>query len=127
MLNLVLVGAGGAVGSVARYLLTAATARAFGTGFPYGTYAANLAGGLLMGLLAGWLGQSGGPEQDRWRLLLAVGVLGGFTTFSAYSLEVTRMIEARAWMQAAFYALSSAVFAVGAASAGLLLARRLFA
>lgn len=127
MLNLLLVGAGGAAGAIGRYLLGYATLRAFGPGFPFGTCAANLLGGLLMGLLVGFLAHRGGADQERLRLLLGVGVLGGFTTYSAYSLELARMIEARAWGQAAGYGAGTAVLAVAAVFAGMMLARRLFA
>jgi len=127
MLNLLLVGLGGAFGSISRYLLNIGAMRVLGTAFPYGTFAANVSGGLLMGLLVGRLVHLTGIDQERWRLLLGVGVLGGFTTFSAYSLDVARMIESRSYGQAAFYALGSCVLAVSAVFAGLLLARRLFA
>ncbi len=127
MLNLLLVGAGGAVGAVGRYLLGTATLRAFGPGWPAGTFAANLLGGLAMGLLVGFLAHRGGADQERLRLLLGVGVLGGFTTFSAYSLDLARMIEARAWGQAAAYGAGSALLSVAAVFAGLALARRMFA
>ena len=112
---------------MARYLLNIGATRALGRDFPYGTFLANVAGGLLMGLLVGFLAHRGAAGQERWRLLLAVGVLGGFTTFSSYSLEVARMIEARSYGQAANYALGSAVMAITAVFAGLWLARRLFA
>ena len=127
MLKLLLVAAGGATGAVARYLLGTQTLRAFGPGWPYGTFAANVLGGLLMGVLVGYLAHRGGADQERLRLLLAVGVLGGFTTFSAYSLELARMIETHAWGQASFYGAASVAFSVGALFAGLMLARRLFA
>lgn len=126
-LNILLVALGGALGSVARYLLNIACGRALGANFPFGTFAANLIGGLLMGLLVGVLAYRGGADQERWRLLLAVGVLGGFTTFSSYSLEVARMIETRSYAMAGFYAVASAVLAISAVFAGLLLARRMFA
>jgi CrcB protein len=127
MVNLMLVGAGGAAGAVARYLLAGWTLRALGPGWPYGTFAANVVGGLLMGLLAGWLAHRGGEEQEQLRLLLAVGVLGGFTTFSAFSLEAARMIETRVYGQAAAYAALSVVVSIAALFAGLALARRVFA
>jgi CrcB protein len=126
-LNILLVALGGAFGSVARYLLNVAGTKVLGFNFPYGTFAANLIGGLLMGVLIGVLAHRGGADQERWRILLGVGVLGGFTTFSSYSLEVARMIEARSYGMAGFYAVASAVLAISAVFAGLLLARRLFA
>lgn len=126
-LKLILVGLGGALGSIARYLLNVACTRTLGPKFPYGTLAANVAGGLMMGLLIGFLAHRGGADQERWRLFVAVGVLGGFTTFSSYSMEVARMIEARSYGAAGAYAVASAVLAIAAVFWGLILARRLFA
>ena len=119
--------AGGAAGAVARHWVSGVTLRLFGPGWPHGTFAVNLLGGLLMGLLVGWLAFRGGTDQERWRLLLGVGALGGFTTFSAFSLELALMIERRAWTGAALYALASVVLSVAALFAGLWLARRAFA
>ena len=127
MQNLILVALGGGAGAVARYLVGAQALRWWGAGWPYGTFAVNVVGGLLMGLLAGALAHRGGGDQERWRMLLGVGVLGGFTTFSAYSLELGLMIERREYAQAGLYAAASSVCAVAALFAGLLLARRLLA
>lgn len=127
MQTLLLVAAGGATGAVARYLLGAQALRAFGPGWPYGTLAVNVIGGFLMGMLAGALALRGGADQEKWRLLLGVGVLGGFTTFSAFSLETALMIERREWAPALIYALGSVVLSVLALFAGLALARRAFA
>jgi CrcB protein len=127
MQTLLLVATGGATGAVLRYLLGVQALRAFGTGWPYGTLAANVAGGLLMGALAATLALRGGADQEKWRLLLGVGVLGGFTTFSAYSLEVALMIERREWVSAMAYSLGSVVLSVAALFAGLMLTRRILA
>ncbi len=127
MQTLFLVAVGGATGAVARYLLGLQAMRALGGAWPYGTLAANILGGLLMGVLAGVLSLRGGADQEKWRLLLGVGVLGGFTTFSAYSLEVALMIERRAYGQAALYSLGSVVLSILALFAGLILMRRLLA
>lgn len=127
MQTLFLVAAGGATGAVARYLLGLQAMRSLGGAWPYGTLAANILGGLLMGVLAGVLSLRGGADQEKWRLLLGVGVLGGFTTFSAYSLEVALMIERRAYGQAALYSLGSVVLSILALFAGLILMRRLLA
>ena len=69
----------------------------------------------------------GGADQERWRLLLGVGVLGGFTTFSAFSLDMALMIERKAWIGAAGYALASVAGSVVALFAGMALMRRLLA
>lgn len=127
MWNLLLVAGGGATGAVLRYVLGAQAMRAFGTGWPYGTLIANVAGGFLMGMLAGVLALRGGADQERWRLLLGVGVLGGFTTFSAYSLEVALMVERREWSSAIVYSLGSVLLSIAALFLGLLLVRRVLA
>ncbi|WP_395671669.1 fluoride efflux transporter CrcB [Phenylobacterium sp.] len=127
MQTLLYVGLGGALGAVGRYLVGVQANRAFGAGWPYGTFAVNVAGGLLMGFLAGVLAHKGGADQERWRLLLGVGVLGGFTTFSAFSLDLALMIERRAYGAAGVYALVSVLFSTAALFAGLMLARRVVA
>ena len=127
MSKLLYVALGGAAGAVARYLVGVQTLRAFGPNWPFGTFAVNIVGGFLMGALAGWLAHRGGADQERWRLLLGVGVLGGFTTFSAFSLEATLMIERRDYGQAFSYATGSVILSVAALFAGLMIARRVFA
>ncbi len=125
--NLLLVAAGGGAGAVLRYLLSFALGRGSAGAWPWPTFTANLAGGFAMGLLAGWLSLRSGDEGERMRLLLGVGLLGGFTTFSAFSLETLMMVERRAWGQAAVYAGASVVLSTGAVFLGLLLMRRLAA
>ena len=93
------------------------------TGFPVATLLVNVAGGLLMGLLAGWLVARGGNEQ--LRLFLGVGVLGGFSTFSAFSLETILLVVRGAPAQAAAYVLASVVASVGAVAVGLWMTREL--
>jgi len=127
MQTLLLVGLGGAFGAICRYLLGVQAMRSFGPGFPYGTFGANLIGGLLMGLLVGVLALRGGADQEKWRLLLGVGVLGGFTTFSSFSLEVGLMLQRRELAMAAAYSLASVVLSVAALFAGLFLMRKLLA
>ena len=119
---LVFVMVGGALGSGARYLTGRAAFALFGPGFPYGTLAVNLVGGLLMGALAGLLARATGGGEA-WRLFVGVGVLGGFTTFSSFSLDVVTMIERGAPGTALFYALLSVIGAVLALFAGLMMTR----
>jgi CrcB protein len=126
--RLLLVAVGGALGSLARFQTGVWALRLFGPGTPWaGTFTVNIAGGFLMGLLVGVLAHRGGADQDRWRLLLAVGVLGGFTTFSSFSLDTALMIQRRAWESALGYALASVILSVSALFLGLAAARRLFA
>ncbi|MGU3389922.1 fluoride efflux transporter CrcB [Sphingomonas sp. M1A8_2b] len=117
MLPLLYVMVGGAVGSGARYLTGRATTALLGPDYPFGTLAVNIVGGLLMGVLVGVLARDSASEN--WRLLLAVGVLGGFTTFSAFSLEVVTMIERGAFGVALGYVLVSVIGSVAALFAGL--------
>ena len=118
-----LVAAGGAVGAWARYSAGAILGRiaASTAQFPWSTLAVNVLGSLLMGLLAGWLARGSGGEA--WRLLLGVGVLGGFTTFSAFSLELALMIERGSLGAAAIYIAASVFSGVAALFAGLALMR----
>lgn len=127
MTKLLLVAAGGAVGSVARYLVGAQALRLMGPAWPYGTFAVNIIGGFLMGVLASWLAHRGNASHEPVRLLLAVGVMGGFTTFSAFSLETALMIQKRAYAEAFTYSAASVLLSVAALYAGLLIARRMFA
>ncbi|WCT71917.1 fluoride efflux transporter CrcB [Sphingomonas naphthae] len=120
---LLLVMFGGAVGSGARYLAGVAGLRLFGPGLPWGTLFVNVAGGLLMGLLAGILARSPGMAGEPTRLLLGVGVLGGFTTFSSFSLESFNMLGRGEAATAIVYALGSVILSVGALAAGTQIAR----
>ncbi len=125
MEKIALVALGGAAGSVGRYLAGMGVLRLVGPKAPWaGTLTVNIIGGCLMGLLVGALALRGAAEAERWRLLLAVGALGGFTTFSAFSLDAALMIERRAWGAAAGYMAASVLLSIGALFAGLLLARR---
>ncbi|MFC4294527.1 fluoride efflux transporter CrcB [Novosphingobium tardum] len=121
-----LVAVGGATGAVLRYqagrAVTAAVGPAAAGVFPWATLAVNVAGSLAMGLLAGWLARHG-SGGEAWRLLLGVGLLGGFTTFSAFSLEMILMIERGAVGAAAIYAFFSVLAGAAALFAGLLVMR----
>jgi CrcB protein len=121
MPNLLLVLIGGAFGAGLRYEVGRLSLRALGHGFPWGTLTVNLVGGLLMGLLAGTLARTGANEQ--LRLFIAVGLLGGFTTFSAFSLETFTMIQRGDVATAALYASASVVGSVLLLFAGLMMTR----
>lgn len=117
-----LVMLGGAVGALGRYQMGRLAGHMFGLSFPYGTLGANVIGGFLMGALAGWLARFGhGGEPIR--LLLAVGLMGGFTTFSSFSLEIVLMMERGQVALAGFYAAISVIASVAALFAGLTLMR----
>ena len=119
-----LVALGGGGGAWLRYAVGVTLGRmgAATAPFPWSTLAVNVAGSLLMGLLAGWLARHGSGGET-WRLLLGVGVLGGFTTFSAFSLELALMIERGSLVSAALYVAVSVLAGVAALFAGLAMMR----
>ena len=122
-MNSLLVMIGGAVGAFARYQFGRASFHLWGGSWPWGTLGVNIVGGLLMGVLAGWLARFGADGGEQLRLLLGVGILGGFTTFSSFSLEIMLMIEGGQWASAVLYAMASVVLSVVALFAGLSLVR----
>lgn len=124
-MNSLLVMIGGALGALARYQFGHMAGRMLGSGWPWGTLGVNIIGGLAMGLLAGWLARHGSGGGEQARLLLGVGVLGGFTTFSAFSLETALMIERGQLGGAAAYAGLSVLLSVGALFGGLFTMRGL--
>jgi CrcB protein len=105
MPGLLIVMIGGAAGAGLRWEAGRLALRHFGAAFPWGTLAVNLLGGLLLGLLAGIFMEQG-PDRSLW-LLLAVGLLGGFTTFSAFSLDLFTMLGRGAYAAALAYAAAS--------------------
>lgn len=122
----VLVALGGAVGAWLRYVVGLAWARSIGAAsaaaFPWATLTVNLLGSLAMGLLTGWLAGSG-QGSESWRLLLGVGVLGGFTTFSAFSLDVVSLAQRGAIGTAILYGAISVVGSIAGLVAGLSIAK----
>ena len=126
MYLLLLASLGGAFGAGARYLVNAGCLAAFGPAFPWATLGVNVSGSLAMGVLAEVIANryGGSPEL---RTLLMTGILGGFTTFSAFSLDVANLIGRDALGLAAAYTLASVVLSVLALYAGLALGRGYFA
>ena len=113
---------GGAIGAGFRYHIGSVALRNLGPGFPFGTWIVNLLGGLLMGVLAGVIART--PiEGEPLRLFLGVGVLGGFTTFSAFSLEMFNMLSRGQYVIAGAYAVSSVAGSVMFLVIGLAMAR----
>lgn len=125
MNSLLLVMSGGAIGAGLRFGLWRALPVAPG-GWPWPTFGANVLGGLAMGVLAAWV-LRGDNSAESLRLFVGVGVLGGFTTFSAFSLEMMQMVERGEMGLAAGYALASVLLALGALFAGMTAARAIWA
>ena len=126
MKGLLLVMLGGGAGAGLRYGVGILSSRAFGMGFPWGTVICNVAGSLAMGVLVGALAQGligdSGRAQDA-RLLLAVGLLGGFTTFSSFSLDALTLWQRGETALAAAYVLGSVAAGLGGFVLGLKLMR----
>ena len=122
MPNFLIVMLGGAIGAGFRYHLSRVATDQLGQVFPWGTWIANLLGGFLMGMLVA-VALHDGKASDPLMLFLGVGVLGGFTTFSAFSLEVVGMIERGDLAVAAAYAVSSVAGSVALLFVGLWLGR----
>lgn len=122
-----LVAAGGAVGAMARYHAVRIVTAAFGpdNSFPWGTLSVNIIGSLLMGALLGWLarGSVSGAGAESARLFIGVGLLGGFTTFSAFSAELVTLVHRGEGVLAAGYGAASLIAGMAALLVGLLIAQ----
>ena len=119
---LVAVALGGAIGSLLRYFIAGAIQSAAWPGFPWGIFAVNISGGFVMGLIVelSALKLQLTPEL---RAFLTVGILGGYTTFSTFSLDSALLIERGAYLAAAVYVVGSAVLSILALFAGLWIVR----
>jgi CrcB protein len=124
VMNYLLVFLGGGIGSSLRHAINVVSARYLGTAFPYHTFLINITGSTIMGLIAGYLAFKGGASQS-WRLFLMTGVLGGYTTFSAFSLDAALLYERGEIWLALLYVLGSVVLAIAGLFAGLALIRHL--
>jgi fluoride exporter len=125
-MNYLLVFVGGGLGSSLRHTVNMVSARYLGTAFPYHTFIINITGSIVMGLIAGYLAFKGDAAQS-WRLFLMTGILGGYTTFSAFSLDTAMLYERGEVGLALFYVLGSVVFSIAGLFAGLALVRHLAA
>jgi CrcB protein len=124
MLNYLLVFIGGGLGSTLRHTINVVCIRCFGTAFPYHTFIINITGSAVMGLIAGYLAFKGEGAQP-WRLFLMTGILGGYTTFSAFSLDAGLLYERGEIGLAALYVVGSVVLSIAGLFAGLALVRQL--
>lgn len=124
MKMLLAVAAGGAFGAVGRYLVMGQAAQWFGTGFPAGTLVVNVIGSFILGVLVEVMALVWSPSQEV-RALLVVGMLGAFTTFSTFSLDVALHFERGELAVVAVYVVASVALSVGALFAGLTLVRGL--
>ena len=118
------VGIGGLAGAIARFAMTRYASGRFGDAYPWGTFTINLIGAFLIGLFLTWLNERSiaAPEA---RLALAVGFLGGYTTFSSYTFEAVAMAQRGNWLGALAYVFGSNVIGLTACAAGMVLARQL--
>jgi CrcB protein len=121
-MGFVIVFLGGGLGAALRHGVNIAASRMLGTAFPYGTLFINVVGSLAMGLIAELFALKAGLPQH-WRLFLTTGILGGFTTFSAFSLEAALLYERGQAASAAVYVVASVVLAIGALFAGMAIVR----
>ncbi len=124
MRMVLLAAAGGAIGAAGRYLTGLWALRYFGFGFPWGTLIVNVVGSFLMGLLVAYILWRG-AESDALRVFLATGVLGGFTTFSAFALDFTVLMERRELASALAYLFANVGLSLAAIFAGLAMMRQL--
>jgi fluoride exporter len=123
-MNYLLVFIGGGLGSTLRHVVNVVCPRLFGTNFPYHTFIINITGSTIMGLIAGYLAFKGDAAQS-WRLFLMTGILGGYTTFSAFSLDAALLYERGEVWLALLYVLGSVVLSILGLFAGLALVRHL--
>ena len=118
VLGILLVGLGGGLGAAARFWLADSIKARRPTGFPWGTWIVNVLGSLAIGVVTGWLVLAG-PGTEPWRLLLATGLCGGFTTFSTASVETVTMFRGGRHVAAVLHALSTLAVTVLAVAGGV--------
>jgi CrcB protein len=118
-MELVYVAIGGALGSMGRYLMAMFVGHYTGNSFPYGTLVINITGSTLMGVLIGWLGRTAPEHAREIQLFLAVGILGGYTTFSAFSLDAIKLMEDGKFLAMGAYISASVICSLLGLIAGL--------
>lgn len=123
----VLVGAGGFLGANARYIVARAVGSLVDARFPLGTFVVNVSGSFLLGLLGGLLAGRLIPQSDNVRLAVAVGFLGGYTTFSTFEFETHALLEDGVWLTAFANMFASLLVGLLAVRAGLVVAKTWFA
>lgn len=116
MRTLLIIGTGGFIGSIFRYLVSRSVQEKFETAFPFGTLSVNILGCFLIGVILSW-SERGGITAD-WRMFLATGICGGFTTFSAFSNETLALMRDGQWMYAGAYVVISILSGLAATFAG---------
>lgn len=121
-MNYLLVFIGGGLGASLRHTINVAFTRTLGTAFPYHTFFINVTGSIIMGLIAGYLAFKGEATQH-WRLFMMTGILGGYTTFSAFSLDTALLYERGEVGLAALYVVGSVALSIAGLFAGLALVR----
>jgi CrcB protein len=121
-MDMVWIGVGAAVGANIRYYVGQLVAVWLGVSFPNGTLIVNLSGSFLIGVVATLLGERL-LVDPHWRLLLVVGLLGGYTTFSSFSFEIVTLLQADRWFAATAYVLASVVLGLVACLLGIFLVR----
>jgi len=123
-MSYLLVFVGGGLGSLLRHIVNVVCPRFLGSDFPYHTFIINITGSTVMGLIAGYLAFKGAASQP-WRLFLMTGILGGYTTFSAFSLDAALLYERGELGLAAAYVIGSVVLSIAGLFAGLAVMRHL--
>ena len=125
MIKVLLVALGGAIGSVFRYLIGAATLAVFSKSFPVGTLLVNIVGALIIGVVSEFAYKVT-PIHSSLYVFMTIGILGGFTTFSSFSLESVNMLEAGRIAAGTMYILASVVLSLGGVLLGKMLIRGLY-
>lgn len=123
--NILIVGTGGFIGTAMRYLVQVQVEKLMGSTFPLGTFLVNIAGSLIIGIVYG-LAERGNLLGPEWRLFLAVGLCGGFTTFSSFSADTLNLLKDNSIIQMLSYTGGSVLLGLLSVYVGLILARTIF-